>query len=388
MAEEIRVALLGTKFMGKAHSNAFSKVSQFFQPKLKPVMAVVCGRDPKGTRDLADKFGWQEASTDWKEVVRRADIGLVDVSTTGDTHLPMVAEAAKAGKAIFCEKPLANTLPEARAMLVAVKKAGVPHMINFNYRFTPAVSLARQFIKSGKLGRIFHWRSVYLQDWIVDPAFPMVWRLDKKMAGSGALGDIAAHSIDMARFLVGDIEEVSGMMQTFIKERNLLASSSAVKGLGAKAGKGKGKVTVDDAVAFLARFKSGVFGTFEATRFATGRKNFNGWEINGEKGTLVFNFEDMNRLQFYDRTQKGSEQGFKTIMVTEADHPYAGAWWPAGHIIGYEHTFVHAVYELLNHLAERKMPSPNFEDGVRCQEVLEAVERSAKSKKWVKVDSV
>lgn len=386
MKKDIRVALLGTKFMGRAHSNAFARVGQFFEPGLNPVMAVVCGRDKAGTQALARRFGWQEASTDWKEVVRRKDIGLVDVSTTGNTHLPMVEAAAKAGKAIFCEKPLANTLPEARAMLAAVKKAGVPHMVNFNYRFTPAVSLARQFIKEGKLGRIFHWRSVYLQDWIVDPAFPMVWRLDRKLAGSGSLGDIAAHSIDMARFLVGDIDEVTGMTQTFIKERNLPGKADG--GLGAKKGSGKGKVTVDDAVAFLARFKNGVFGTFEATRFATGRKNFNGWEINGEKGSLVFNFEDMNRLQFYDRTQKSREQGFKNIMVTEGDHPYTAAWWPAGHIIGYEHTFVHAVYELLNNLAAKKMPSPNFEDGVRCQEVLEAVQRSADSKKWVKVSSV
>jgi predicted dehydrogenase len=386
MSRQIRVALLGTKFMGRAHSNAFARVSQFFEPKAQPVMAVVCGRDRAGTEALAKRFGWQEASTDWKAVVRRKDIDLVDVSTTGNTHLEMVAEAARAGKAIFCEKPLANTLSEAKAMLAAVNKARVPAMVNFNYRFVPAVALARQFIRAGKLGRIFHWRSVYLQDWIVDPAFPMVWRLDKKQAGSGSLGDIAAHSIDMARFLVGDIAEVSGMMQTFIKQRRLLSSSSAVKGLAAKAGKGFGQVTVDDAVAFLARFKNGIFGTFEATRFATGRKNFNGWEINGEKGTLVFNFEDMNRLQFYDRTQPANEQGFKNIMVTESSHPYAGAWWPAGHIIGYEHTFVHSVYELMNCLADGTKPSPSFEDGVECQKVLDAVERSAKSRKWVSVN--
>jgi predicted dehydrogenase len=374
--KNVRIALLGTKFMGKAHSNAFSKVGQFFDPKASAVMSVICGRDPVATRDMAGRFGWHEASTDWKAVVRRKDIDLVDVATTGNTHKEMVLAAALAGKHILCEKPLANTLAEARAMLAAVKKAKVLHMVGFNYRFVPAIALAKRMIEQGKLGRIFEWRSQYLQDWIVDPNFPMVWRLDKKQAGSGALGDIAAHSIDLARYLIGEFDEVVGMTQTFIKERR-------VPGTGKRA-----LVTVDDAAAFLARFKNGVMGTFEASRFATGRKNSNGFEIYGEKGSLSFNLEDLNRLKFYDRTEKAGEQGFKDIMVTEASHPYTGNWWPSGHIIGYEHTFVHEAFELLNSLAAGKMPVPNFEDGVRCQEVLEAVERSAKSRRWIKISSV
>jgi|SRR5579859_68986 len=380
--KQFRVAMIGYKFMGKAHSNAFSRVTQFFDPKAQPVMAVVCGRNAAGAQALADKFGWQEVTTDWKETVNRPDIDLVDVCAIGNLHMPIVLEAAKAGKMIICEKPLANTLKEAKTMLAAVKKAKVLHSLIFNYRYVPAVSLAQQMIKAGKLGRIFHWRSVYLQDWIVDPKFPLVWRLDKKVSGSGALGDIAAHSIDMARFLVGDIAEITGLTETFIKERPVMTS---VDGLVAKAGKGKGKVTVDDTAMFLARFKNGVVGTFEATRFATGRKNFNGWEINGEKGSLAFNFEDMNRLQYYDHTAPSRERGFKNIMVTEGDHPYAGHWWPPGHIIGYEHSFVHQIYETLNAFAEGKSPVPNFEDGVKCQEVLDAVELSAKTRKWIKI---
>ncbi len=380
--KEIRIAMLGYKFMGKAHSNAYSRIPQFFDPKAMPVMAVVCGRNYAGAAELARRFGWQEVSTDWKETVRRSDIDMVDVVASGDMHYPMVMEAIKAGKQVLCEKPLANTLAEAKAMLVAAKKAKVQHAIIFNYRFSPAVSLAKQFVEQGKMGRLFHWRSVYLQDWIVDPKFPMVWRLDKKLSGSGALGDIAAHSIDMARFLVGDIGEVCGMTETFIKERSVPAS---MDGLVARAGKGKAKVTVDDTAVFLARFKNGVVGSFEASRFATGRKNFNGFEINGSKGSLVFNFEDMNRLKFYDRTQPGREQGFKDILATEGDHPYAGHWWPAGHILGYEHGFVHQIYEVLNAFSEHQSPTPNFADGVACQEVLEAVERSAKTKRWVKI---
>jgi predicted dehydrogenase len=374
--KEIRIALLGTKFMGRTHSNAFSRVTQFFNPKAQPVMAVVCGRDPVATQDLANRFGWHEASTDWKSVVNRPDIDLVDVSTTGNAHMPMVLEAAKAGKHILCEKPLANTLAEARTMLKAVKKAKVLHMVGFNYRFVPAISLARRMIKAGKLGRIHHWRAHYLQDWIVDPKFPFVWRLDKKQAGSGALGDIAAHSIDLSRYLIGEIDEVVGMTKTFINKRKVPGTKKTAK------------VTVDDAAAFMVRFKNGAMGTFEASRFATGRKNANGFEIYGEKGSLAFDLEDLNRLKFYDRTDGPLEQGFKDIIVTEGGHPYAGAWWPAGHIIGYEHSFVHEVYELLNSLANGSMPVPNFEDGVRCQEVLEAVERSARSRRWIKISSV
>jgi predicted dehydrogenase len=363
--------------MGKAHSNAWARVSEFFSPELEPELRLVVGRDLKGAKDLARRFGWASASDDWRSVLKRPDIQIVDVSTPGNLHKVMAIEALKAGKHVLCEKPLANNLAEAKAMLAAAKAAkarfGARAMTVFNYRFIPAVQLARQLIQSGKLGRIYHWRSAYLQDWIVDPDFPYVWRFDKAKAGSGALGDLAAHSIDLARFLVGEIREVAGQTETFIKERRL------------PSGRGKARVTVDDAAIFMARFENGALGSFEVSRFAAGRKNSNGFEINGEHGSLSFNLEDMNRLQYYERRAPENLRGFKNILVTEAGHPYAGNWWPAGHILGYEHTFVHQVYEFLQAIAKKTPMAPGFEDGLKCQQVLEAVQASAKKKRWARV---
>jgi predicted dehydrogenase len=302
-----------------------------------------------------------------------------------------VLGAAEAGKHILCEKPLANSYADAQAMLVAVRQAGVKHMVNFNYRRAPGVALARRMIDEGLLGQIYHWRAVYLQDWIIDPEFPLVWRLDKNTAGSGPLGDLAAHSIDLAHYLVGDIARVTGMMQTFIEERPM---PSEMGGLAAVAGEDRGEVTVEDAVAFLAQFEShsaswdGAFGTFEATRFAAGRKNYNRFEVNGSKGSLAFNFERMNELEYYSREDEANYQGFRVIQATEPTHPYMSAWWPPAHIIGYEHTFIHAVYDLLNAIAEDEMPAPSFVDGVKCQAVLEAVGQSAQSGAWVTVRDV
>lgn len=380
---EINIALIGYKFMGKAHSNAFRQVRRFFSGKLQPRMKVICGRDRKALEAAAEQFGWEEIETNWEKVMARKDIHVVDVSTPGNMHHPMVMAAAKAGKHIICEKPLANTLAEAEDMLKAVEKAGVKHMIMHNYRKVPAVALAKKMIDEGRLGEIYHYHGAYLQDWIMDPNFPLVWRLEKQFAGSGALGDIGAHAIDFAQHLNSDIEAVVSQMTTFIKERPLLGTSAGA--WGAKGSKGKGKVTVDDDANFLVKFRNGSVGVFESSRFCGGRKNYNTFQVYGSKGSLAFNLERMNELEVFDRTAKGADQGYKTLMVTEGDHPYVGAWWPPGHIIGYEHTFVHAVHDFLTCLEKDQMPTPNFQDGVKNQAVMDAVDRSAKSGQWEKV---
>jgi len=380
---QINVALLGYKFMGKAHSNAYRQVGRFFPDKLEPRMRVICGRDRDGAQAAARQFGWEEVETDWRKVVERQDIDVVDIATPGDMHHPMALAAAKAGKHVICEKPLANTLAEAKEMLRAVEKAGVKHMLMHNYRKIPAVALAKKLIDDGRLGEIYHYHGAYLQDWIMDPEFPLVWRLEKKHSGSGALGDIGSHAADLAQYLNGEIDSVVAHMTTFIKERPLPGSGSGA--WGAKGSKGKGKVTVDDDTNFLARFKNGSVGVFEASRFCGGRRNYNTLQVYGSKGSIAFNLERMNELEFYDRTEGQADQAFKTIMVTESVHPYVGAWWPPGHIIGYEHTFVHAVHDFLTSLENDRLPEPNFSHGVKDQAVLDAIERSAKSGKWERV---
>ena len=371
---EVNVALIGYSFMGRAHSNAYRQVGRFFSPRLTPRMKVLCGRNPASVRKAAGVLGWEETSTDWREVVERDDIDLVDVSTPGDSHAEIAIAAARAGKAVFCEKPLANTLADAKRMLAAVTRAGVTHMVCHNYRRIPAVQLARQLVASGRLGKIRHYRATYLQDWIVDPKFPLVWRLQENRAGSGALGDLASHSIDLGRFLVGEISEVSGALETFVKRRPLPGNASKT-----------GAVTVDDAAIAVVRFANGALGSIEASRMAPGRRNWNRFEINGSEGSLAFDLERMNELEVFFRDDAQAEQGFRRILVTESVHPYVGAWWPPGHIIGYEHTFTHTVYDLLQAMDRKKVPTPSFEDGVRNQAVLEAIERSAASRRWVKV---
>lgn len=374
VAKNINVALIGYAFMGRAHSNAYRQVAPFFKPRLRPRMKVLCGRTRSSVEVAAADLGWDEVSTNWQEVVERKDIDLVDISTPGDSHAEIAIAAARAGKVVFCEKPLANSVGEAEQMLAAVEKAGVVHMICHNYRRAPAVMLAKQLIADGQLGDIRHFRGTYLQDWIADSQFPLVWRLDRTKAGSGALGDIAAHSIDLARFLVGEIAEVAGHLQTFIKERPLPEDP-----------KRTGTVTVDDAAASLVRFENGAMGTIEATRMALGRKNHNRFEINGSKGSLAFDLERMNELEIYLESDPPSIRGFRRVLVTEAGHPYIKAWWPPGHIIGYEHTFVHTVFDLLEAAADEEVPSPSFVDGVRTQRVLDAVEKAAATKTWVSV---
>ena len=373
MPRKVNVALIGYQFMGKAHSNAYRQMAHFFDSDTIPVMKVICGRQEAPLKAAAERYGWQEWSTSWSEVVNRKDIDVVDVSTPGDSHMPISIAAAKAGKAILCEKPLANTLAEAKKMLAAAQKAGVIHMICHNYRKAPAVSLAQELISKGTLGKIHHFRGTYLQDWPVDPELPLYWRFDKKKSGSGALGDLASHVVDLARFLVGEINEVSALLATFVKERPLVEDP-----------KKKGKVTVDDASLALVRFANGAIGSIEATRFAPGRKNFNRFEINGSKGSLSFNLERLNELELFLRDDPQYVQGFRNIMVTDPSHPY-WKWWPAGHIIGYEHTFVHVVYDLMQAISKNTIPSPSFEDGVKNQSVLDAIEKSSNSRKWVKL---
>jgi predicted dehydrogenase len=371
----LNVALIGYAFMGRAHSNAYRQVGRFFSPKHLPRMKVLCGRTASSVKAAAEQLGWEESATDWREVVNRKDIDIVDISTPGDSHAEIAIEAAKAGKVVFCEKPLANTVKEAERMLAAVKKAGVIHMICHNYRRVPAVMLAKQLIDEGKLGRLYHFRGTYLQDWVADPSVPLYWRLRKEAAGSGALGDIASHSLDLGRYLVGEITEVTGALETFVKERPLPENP-----------KKKGKVTVDDASASVVRFANGALGTIEASRFATGRKNYNRFEINGSKGSVVFNFERMNELDVFLTDDDRRVHGFHNVMVTDgSSHPYFSHWWPEGHLIGYEHTFIHTVYDLLEAIAKNKVPTPNFEDGVRNQKVLDAMEKAAATKRWVKV---
>ncbi|MDP9357059.1 MAG: Gfo/Idh/MocA family oxidoreductase, partial [Chloroflexota bacterium] len=369
-------------FMGRAHSNGYRQVARFFDVDPSPRMVAICGREEAGVKAAAEKFGWEGYETDYRRLVARNDIGLVDVATTGNTHHDIVLAALAAGKHVLCEKPLANSLAQAGEMLAAAQTAGVVAMVNFNYRRVPAVQLARQLIAEGRLGEIRHWRAVYLQDWINDPSFPLVWRLQKDLAGSGSLGDTAAHIVDLAHFLVGPIAEVVGTMNTFIKQRPVETASGGGAGLSAAGGTEMGEVTVDDATTFLARFTSGATGTFEATRLAPGRRNYNAFEVNGSAGSLVFNLERLNELQVYLTDDPEGMQGFRTINVTDASHPYAAAWWPAGHILGYEHTFVHTIKDLLDGLRAGTAPAPTFEDGFRCQAVLDAVERSAASRSW------
>ena len=374
---EVNVALVGYAFMGRAHSNAWRQVSRFFSPRLTPRLKVVCGRDRRNVKEAASRLGWEEWATDWREVVARPDIHVVDVSTPGDSHAEIAIAAAKAGKAVLCEKPLANTVKEAKAMVAAVRRAGVPNMVCHNYRRVPAVMLARELVASGKLGRIYHYRGTYLQDWIVDPDLPLLWRFQKDKAGSGALGDILSHSLDLGRFVLGsEVTEVAATLETFIKTRPLVDDPRR-----------KGRVTVDDAALSLVRFANGATGSIEGTRLAPGRKNYNRFEVNGSRGSVAFDLERMNELQYFSGDDDGAVQGFRDVMVTEpAHHAYVKGWWPPGHVIGYEHTFVHTVHDFLEAVASGKRVRPDFEDGLQNQLVLEAIEKAARTRRWVKVE--
>jgi predicted dehydrogenase len=390
MSEQLRVGMVGYAFMGAAHSQAWRTVNRAFDLPLSARMTVVCGRDAVGVSAAAAKLGWESHTTDWRAVIARDDVDLVDVCTPGDTHAEITLAALAAGKHVLCEKPLANTVAEAREMAAAATAAqtrGVRTMCGFNYRRVPAVALMRDMVAAGRIGTIRHVRAIYLQDWIVDPEFPLVWRLRKDVAGSGALGDIGAHIIDLTQFVTGQsITSVTALTETFVRERPLPGQSA---GLSASAGSTeRGAVTVDDAALFLARLDGGAVATYEATRFATGRKNGIRVELNGSLGSLVFEFERMNELQFYDATRPPAEQGFARILVTEPDHPYMAAWWPAGHPIGYEHTFTHEVRDLIEAIGTGVDPAPSFSDALQVQLVLDAVSRSAESTRWTEVEPV
>lgn len=381
--KQVRIGMVGYKFMGKAHTHAYRDVSFYFDNKVEPVLQALCGRDEERVKEAAAKMGWRSYETDWRNLIAREDIDLIDIVTPNHNHAEIAIAAAEAGKHVYCEKPLAMTLEQSKRMLEAVEKNGVIHMVNYNYRFAPAVQFAKKLIENGRLGKIYHIRATYLQDWIMDPQFPLVWRLNKEICGSGSHGDLAAHSIDLARFLVGELKEVCGIMETFIKQRPIVENSS---GLSGTASSDKvGDVEVDDASVFLARFENGAIGTFEATRFAGGNRNGNRFEINGEKGSIKWDGENMNNLQVYFHDDEPGLQGFRTINCTEEMHPFAGAYWPAAHIIGYEHTFINLMVELLNGIDKGFSPSPNFVDGVRNQAVLEAVDQSSRMKSWVPV---
>jgi predicted dehydrogenase len=372
------VGLIGYAFMGAAHSQAWRTAPRFFDLPLRPELTVLAGRDPVRVADAADRMGWAGNETDWRRVIQRDDVALVDVCTPGDTHAEIAIAALEAGKHVLCEKPLANTVAEAEAMAEAAARAaakGVRSMVGFTYRRVPAIGLARKLVADGRLGDIRHVRAQYLQDWIADPAAPMSWRLEKDKAGSGALGDIGAHIVDLTQYISGQtLTGVSALLETFVKERPLPTETGKLGGVG---GTGTGTVTVDDAAIFLGRFTGGALASFEATRFALGRKNAIRIEVNGSAGSLAFDFEDMNVLQYFDGSEPAETAGFRRIIVTEPEHPYVGAWWPAGHGLGYEHGFTHQVVDLVTAIAKGEDPTPSFADGLQVQRVLDAVERSA-----------
>lgn len=383
----LRVAMIGYGFMGAAHSQGWRTAPRFFDLPAEPDMAVVVGRNADAVAAAAGKWGWAESATDWREVVARNDIDVVDIVTPGDSHAEIAIAALEAGKHVLCEKPLANTVAEAEAMAEAAEKAaarGVRAMVGFTYRRVPAVMLLRNLIAEGAVGKVNQVRASYRQDWLVDPDMPLAWRLQKEHAGSGALGDIGAHAIDLAQFVTGqNIDKVSGVIDTIVKERPLLNSGS---GLSGTATAGYGQVTVDDIAIFTGRFASGALASFEASRFATGRKNALQIEISGDKSALAFDLEDLNSVQFYDRTVPADRQGFRKILVTEPDHPYVSAWWPAGHMLGYEHGFSHQVKDLVEAISSGIDPQPTFDDGLGVQRVLDAVERSSDNDSaWTRV---
>lgn len=380
MTAPLRVAMIGNGFMGAAHSQAWRVAPKFFDLPRPLEMAVMVGRDAHKNEQLVSKWGWTEAATDYRDVIARDDIDIVDIVTPGDTHAEIAIAALEAGKHVLCEKPLANSADEAKRMSQAAEAAaasGALAMVGFTYRRVPAATFARHLVRQGVVGTVRHVRAEYLQDWLSDPETPLTWRMQKDKAGSGSLGDIGAHAIDLAQFITGEtLTDVSGTLETFVKERPLLGERV---GLGGTASAERGAVTVDDAAVFTARLSGGGLGTFAATRFATGRKNALRIEVSGDRGAISFDLEHMNRLGVFDATAPGDRQGFTDVMVTEPVHPYVEAWWPAGHMLGYEHAFTHQVRDLVTAITAGEQPTPSFADGWQVQRVLDAVERSAVS---------
>ena len=380
--------MIGHGFMGAAHSQGWRVAPRFFDLPARPEMTLLVGRNPETTAAAARTWGWAETSTDWRSAIERPDIDIVDIVTPGASHVEIAVAALAAGKHVLCEKPLANTVAEAESMADAAAQAapdGVFAMVGFTYRRVPAATLARDLVAEGAVGEVRQVRAVYLQDWLVDPEVPLAWRLQKELAGSGALGDIGAHAIDLAQFITGQrLTSVSGVLETFVTERPLLASSS---GLAGTASDRRGAVTVDDVALFTGRFDGGALGSFEATRMATGRKNALRIEVAGSRGAVSFDLEDLNALGYYDATAPAGTQGFTRILVTEPQHPYLSAWWPAGHLLGYEHGFTHQAKDFVEAIVAGSQPEPSFAAGLQVQRALAAVELSAGSgSAWVAIE--
>jgi predicted dehydrogenase len=378
MPRTLNIGMIGYGFMGRAHSNAYRKVNQFFPVATRPVLKAASARSAGELRAFADNWGWESTETDWRRLVDRKDIDAVDICSPNNTHLEIALRAAANGKMVLCEKPLAMNAAEGKKMVAAVEKARVPNMVWFNYRRVPAIALARQILDEGRLGKVFHYRATYLQDWTISPDVPLggraLWRLDKAVAGAGVSGDLSSHNIDTALWLNGSIRSVAGMTEIFIKERPVQDQPGKRR-----------KVEIDDACTFLARFANGSNGTFEATRYARGRKNKNSFEINGEKGSIYFDLEDMHQLQYFDHGDPAHLQGWRTILVTAFEHPYMKRWWVPGCAIDYEHTFINALADFLEGLESGEPARPTFRDALETQKVCDSVLESARAHKWVNV---
>ena len=377
MAKTLNVGMIGYGFMGKAHSNAYAQVNHFFDLEYRPVLKAVCARSADKAKAFADRWGYESVETDWRRLVERKDIDLIDICTPNNTHAEIALAAAAAGKMILCEKPLSMNAAEGQKMVQAVEKAKVPNMVWYNYRRVPAVTLAKQFIDAGKLGRVFHYRAEFLQDWTINPDLPQggaaLWRLDAGAAGSGVTGDLLAHCIDTALWLNGDLANVTAMTETFIKERKHNLTGKVEK------------VGIDDACAFLGRFQNGALAVFESTRYARGHKALYTFEINGEHASIKWDLHDLHRMEFFDHRDEGKLRGWRSVHVTDGDQPYMGNWWVPGLQIGYEATFVHQVADFLRGVASGQPAMPDFRDALRTQYVCDAVLQSAREGKWVNV---
>jgi myo-inositol 2-dehydrogenase/D-chiro-inositol 1-dehydrogenase len=375
--KKLNIGLVGCGFMGRTHSNAFSQVNHFFDLQHQPVLKAVCARNKDTASAFAAKWGYESFETDWRKLVQREDIDLIDIASPNDTHAEIVMAAAKAGKMILCEKPLSMDAAEGKKMVQAVEKAKVPNMVWYNYRRVPAVTLAKQLIEEGRLGRIFHYRAKFLQDWTISPQLPQggagLWRLDVKVAGSGVTGDLLAHCIDTALWLNGGIDKVNAMTETFIKERKHNLTGKVEK------------VGIDDACVFLARFRNGSLATFESTRYARGHKALYTFEINGEHASIAWDLHDLHRLQYFDHRDEGRVRGWRSVHITDGDQPYMKNWWVPGLQIGYEHTFIHQVADFLEGLSSGKPASPTFREAQETQYVCDAVLKSARTQRWEKV---
>ncbi len=378
--KKLNIGIIGYGFMGRAHSNAYHKVNRFFDLDYEPVLKVACARKKDKIDEFADNWGWETTETDWRKLVERDDIDVIDICSPNITHHDIAIAAAENGKTVLCEKPLAMDAREGREMTEAIEKAGVPNMVWFNYRRVPAISLAKQLVDEGRVGRVFHYRAKYLQDWTIDKDVPQggqtLWRLDADVAGSGVTGDLLAHSIDTALWLVGGFDKVCAMTETFVKERELQDEPGKTK-----------PVKIDDACAFLARLKNGALATFESTRYARGRKNQNTFEVNGDVGSVCFDLEDAHRLEYFDHRDDAHVHGWRDILVTDFEHPYMDHWWVPGCTIGYEHTFIHALADFLDGLKNGEPVHPDFRDALETQCVCDAVLKSAETGNWETIES-